>query len=104
MNWNNHGPIWHIDHIIPCKAFDLTIPEQQRQCFHYTNLQPMFAMANLSKRARILTPEEITELNRKDIPLGAVISSASVTGILVSCVSASFSSATIAVRLVEPTR
>lgn len=56
MTWDNYGLHgWHIDHIIPCSAFDLTDPEQQRQCFHYTNLQPLWAYENLSKGARIMS-------------------------------------------------
>jgi hypothetical protein len=43
MTWDNYGPTWHVDHIRPCNAWDLTDPEQQKQCFHYTNLQPLFA-------------------------------------------------------------
>jgi hypothetical protein len=38
MRWDNYGD-WHIDHILPCCSFDLSNPEQQRQCFHWTNLQ-----------------------------------------------------------------
>ena len=48
MNWENYGK-WHIDHIRPCCSFDLTDPEQQRKCFHYTNLQPLWAIDNLKK-------------------------------------------------------
>ena len=48
MSWDNHGE-WHIDHIRPCASFDLLDPEQQRQCFHYTNLQPLWAADNLRK-------------------------------------------------------
>lgn len=51
MTWDNHGE-WHIDHIRPCASFDLTDPVQQRQCFHYTNLQPLWAANNISKGAR----------------------------------------------------
>jgi len=54
MHWNNYGK-WHIDHIRPCASFDLTDPEQQRQCFHYSNLQPLWAKENLSKGARLIT-------------------------------------------------
>ena len=39
-----------IDHIIPCAAFDFSIPEHQRICFNYTNLQYLDAPTNLSKR------------------------------------------------------
>lgn len=55
MNWKNYGNNgWHIDHIIPCSSFDLTDPEQQRKCFHYTNLQPLWAEDNLRKSDKIL--------------------------------------------------
>lgn len=51
MSWENYGD-WHIDHIIPCAIFDLTKPEQQRKCFHYLNLQPLWAKENCSKGAK----------------------------------------------------
>jgi len=54
MTWENRGRSgWHIDHIRPCATFDLTDPEQQRQCFHYTNLQPLWAKHNLSKGSKL---------------------------------------------------
>ena len=55
MAWNNHGVYgWHIDHIKPCASFDLSEPEQQRACFHYTNLQPLWAKDNIKKSDKIL--------------------------------------------------
>lgn len=65
MNWDNYGlwkngePMtWHIDHIIPCATFDFTKEEDQRKCFHYTNLQPLWANENLSKGWKIPNQEE----------------------------------------------
>jgi hypothetical protein len=53
MSWDNWGlKGWHIDHIRPCASFDLSDPEQQRQCFHWSNLQPLWAMENIRKAAR----------------------------------------------------
>jgi hypothetical protein len=49
MAWNNYGPIWHIDHVRPCASFDLTDINQQKECFHWTNLQPLLALENLKK-------------------------------------------------------
>ena len=48
MSWNNYSK-WHIDHIKPCASFDLSKPSEQRKCFHYTNLQPLWAKDNLTK-------------------------------------------------------
>ena len=49
MTWQNHGKVWHIDHIVPCIAFDLTKPIEQQICFNYRNLQPLLTHDNLSK-------------------------------------------------------
>lgn len=49
MNWENHGRIWEIDHIKPCASFDLTDVEQQKQCFHYINLRPLFKTTEIAK-------------------------------------------------------
>lgn len=55
MNWDNYGKYgWHVDHILPCSSFDLTDIEQQKICFHYTNLQPLWAIDNLKKSNKII--------------------------------------------------
>ena len=53
MSWNNYGS-WHIDHIKPCASFDMNIEEQQKICFHFTNLQPLWAKDNLKKSNKII--------------------------------------------------
>jgi hypothetical protein len=53
MGWDNYGYWgWHIDHIIPIAAFDLSDPEQQRRAFCYTNLQPLWRRENQLKGSR----------------------------------------------------
>lgn len=51
MSWEARAD-WHIDHIRPCCSFDLTQEEQQRQCFHHSNLQPLWGVENQSKNGR----------------------------------------------------
>ena len=51
MNWENMGE-WHIDHIMPLAAFDLTKEENQKIAFNYKNLQPLWAIDNLKKGAK----------------------------------------------------
>jgi len=52
MSWGNYGKNgWHIDHIVPCAKFDLTDPNEQRICFNYANLQPLWGPDNLRKNS-----------------------------------------------------
>ena len=60
MTWENYGQ-WHIDHIIPCSFFDLTNDKQQKMCFNYRNLQPLWAKDNISKCNRT-SPTEISKM------------------------------------------
>lgn len=56
MTWKNYGRNgWHIDHIVPCAAFDLRKREDQEKCFHFSNMRPMWANENRSKNGRIIT-------------------------------------------------
>ena len=52
MTWENYGSVWHIDHIRPCASFDLSLEDQQRICFHFTNLRPLLKMDNLKKSSQ----------------------------------------------------
>lgn len=51
MSWDNYGE-WHIDHIKCCASFDLTKDEEQKKCFHYKNLQPLWGADNLEKGSK----------------------------------------------------
>jgi hypothetical protein len=56
MTWEAfmNGEI-HIDHLKPCALYDLTQESEQQKCFHYKNLQPLWAKDNLSKGAKYST-------------------------------------------------
>ena len=50
MMWKNYGYTgWHIDHKKPIASFDLSNLEEQKKCFHFTNLQPMWGKDNIKK-------------------------------------------------------
>lgn len=58
MTWENYGrkhgiQCWEVDHILPCASFDLTDPEQQKKCFHFSNLQPLWGVKNRMKSDRV---------------------------------------------------
>lgn len=57
MTFENHGTLWHIDHVIPCCTFNLSDPEHQMQCFHWSNMKPMLARDNCSKSGRVIADE-----------------------------------------------
>ena len=54
MNWSNLGTgagKWHIDHVVPCAAFDMRKEPERLACFHYTNLRPLWSHLNIEKGA-----------------------------------------------------
>ncbi len=54
MSWSNYGYYgWHVDHIKPCASFDLSKVNEQKECFHYTNLQPLWAKDNMRKGKKL---------------------------------------------------
>ena len=63
MTWKNRGAKWHLDHIVPLNAFDLSIREQFLQACHYTNLQPLWAEDNFRKHASL--PKGVRAARRK---------------------------------------
>lgn len=52
MSWDNMAS-WHVDHHIPCDAFNLKDERQQRMCSNWRNLRPMWATDNLSKKNKL---------------------------------------------------
>jgi len=52
MTWENHGMFgWHVDHVIPLSAFNLTSLEdpEVRRCWALDNLQPLWWQENKDK-------------------------------------------------------
>ena len=53
MSWDNHSiDGWHIDHIIPVSSFDYgdgQLETSLKKCWHFSNLQPLWAEDNLAK-------------------------------------------------------
>lgn len=49
---DNHGPVWHLDHCLPCTVFDAHKKTDLDRCFHWTNLQPLGGSENQSKGNR----------------------------------------------------
>lgn len=54
MTFDNHGDVWHIDHVIPLAAmpFDSLEDENFKKVWHYTNLSPKFIKDNLAKGSK----------------------------------------------------
>ena len=53
MSWDNYGE-WEVDHIRPCVSFNLVDIAQQQECFHYSNLQPLWMSDNRSKGGKLI--------------------------------------------------
>ena len=50
MSFDNHGKVWHIDHTVPVSKFNLSDEREAQLCFHWSNLKPMYAADNMSKK------------------------------------------------------
>ena len=59
MSWDNYGGAngWAIDHIYPCMNFDFTKRGQQKKCFHYKNLRPLWEDTNRKRRRKFALRE-----------------------------------------------
>lgn len=54
MTWETYGELWNIDHVIPCAKFNLSDPEHQKLCFHWSNCRPLSKPENESKNSKIV--------------------------------------------------
>jgi len=63
-NLDNHGPVWHIDHVIPLSKFDLNNPDEQLIAFNWRNTMPLDAKENLKKNNRIDTTQIIEHFKK----------------------------------------
>lgn len=56
MTWNNYGSSWHIDHIIPLSAFNISSFDclDFKRCWSLKNLRPMWSTDNLQKHNKLL--------------------------------------------------
>lgn len=66
MSFQNHGKpkyeghrTWHIDHIVPCRFYNLKDSEQQKICFNWKNLRPLEGIENCAKQDKIEIDGEI---------------------------------------------
>lgn len=51
---NNHGKLWHIDHVIPLSKFNLNNEEEQFVAFNWRNTMPLSCEKNLKKNNKII--------------------------------------------------
>lgn len=63
MTIDNHGEIWHYDHVIPCSLFDHSLEDEQEKCWHWSNIQPMLGSQNMSKQNTITKDEIIAHIH-----------------------------------------
>jgi len=66
MSWDNQGDYWHVDHIIPCDYYDLSIIENQYKCFNYRNLRPLRKLDNIKKSNKV-NMDLVKKYNIKDL-------------------------------------
>lgn len=61
--WGNYGTHWNFDHVYPCAEFNLEDIEEQKVCFHWSNIQPLQKTENYVKGNKI--DKELIESHKK---------------------------------------
>lgn len=56
MSWDNPGS-FHIDHVVPLAAFDLSDPMQLKVACNWQNLRPIPPKKNMSKGSKLTEPQ-----------------------------------------------
>jgi hypothetical protein len=62
MTWENYGD-WHIDHIIPCAAFDHTNEYERKACWNFKNLKALWGDENMKKGSNFIVHDKQEYLN-----------------------------------------
>lgn len=66
FTWDNYGTVWTIDHVKPCKSFDMNDAKQVKQCFNWRNTMPVTKKYNQEKCDKIVYCD-IMKLNQNII-------------------------------------
>ena len=53
MTRENYGKIWCLDHCLPIASFNLLDERDNKKCFSWTNLRPMYVTDNIVKGDKI---------------------------------------------------
>ena len=64
MSFENYGPYWHLDHVLPCSKFNFENEDDITKCFSWYNIQPLEGNLNMSKSNNI-SEEEFTDHYKK---------------------------------------
>lgn len=64
FSFENHGSVWHIDHVIPINKWDLHDEEHKKLCFNWKNLMPLRCSDNISKSDTV-DMDQVEEQNRR---------------------------------------
>lgn len=61
FSWENHGTVWHIDHVIPQCLFQYSSLDSKafRDCWALSNLQPLEKIENIRKGGRYFPDYQI---------------------------------------------
>jgi hypothetical protein len=54
FTFENHGTVWHIDHVIPISRFNLENNDEQYLSLNWRNTMPLSVYENLSKHNKII--------------------------------------------------